>query len=113
MDEPASRRVTLRSVSDENGRRHLTAALDAAGNVTLKGHDLGKGVGGVYGSAITEYEWVHRIEAADVARLLTALGGRPGDDILDLLPTGPAADVYGLMREHRIPYTRLFSRHGD
>lgn len=113
MDESVARRVTVRSVSDESGRRHLTAARDTAGNVTLEGHDLGKGVADFYGSGITEYEWVHRIEAPDVARLLTALGGGPGDDVLDLLPTGPTADIYGLLREHQIPYTSVFSRHGD
>ncbi|TDC83612.1 hypothetical protein [Actinomadura sp. 7K507] len=100
-------------MSDENGVRHLKAVRDDAGNVTLEGHDIGKGVSDFYGPAITEYEWAHRIAAADVARLLTALGGRTGDDILDLLPTGPEADVYGLLAEHQITYTAIFSRHGD
>ncbi|XRQ03876.1 hypothetical protein ACN3XK_45880 [Actinomadura welshii] len=113
MSELPPRTVVLRSHSDENGTRHLQAVRNATGDITLEGHDLGRGVSDFYGSGITEYEWAHRIAAADVARLLTAMGGRPGDDILDLLATGPSADVYGLLRDHQIAYRTIFSRHGD
>ncbi|QKW38836.1 hypothetical protein HUT06_36430 [Actinomadura sp. NAK00032] len=113
MSESSPRTVTLRSVRDEKGLRHLSATRNAAGEIVLKGQDLGKGVSEVFGPDITEYEWEHLVAAPDAARLLRALGGGPGDDVLDLLPTGPGADVYGLLAEHEIEYRTLFSRLGD
>ncbi|MBB4776948.1 hypothetical protein [Actinomadura livida] len=113
MSELPPRTVVLRDHSDENGTRHLRAVRNTSGDITLEGHDLGKGVSDVFGPGITEYEWAHQIAASDAARLLTALGGGPGDDVLDLLPTGPSANIYGLLRTHGIPYTATFSRHGS
>ena len=35
-----------------------------------------------------EYEWFQTIAAADVPRVVELLGGRPGEDVLDVLERG-------------------------
>jgi hypothetical protein len=109
MNEPDSRYVILRDSRDEKGSRWLRAVLDASGDLILSGHDLGTGVSDSYGEGITEYEWIHRVAAPDVLRLLTCLGGQPDDDILDFLTAG----IYQTLRAYQIPYTPVFSRLGD
>jgi hypothetical protein len=84
--------VVLRDEHIGRDSRHLRAYLDEEGNLVLEGHDLGPGTAPV--SDDGEYEWVERVSAADLPRLVELLGGLPGPDILDLLEEryrGPAS----------------------
>ncbi len=57
-----------------------------------------------------EYEWFETIAAAEVPRLVALLGGRTGDDILDLLGrdfTGAGSyELEKRLREGDIPVER-------
>ncbi len=77
------REVMLRSERDGEDWRLLSAYVDASGNLHIDGHDLGPGTAPV--SSDGEYEWFQTVRAADVPRLIEVLGGKPGDDVLDLL----------------------------
>ncbi|MBA2310259.1 MAG: hypothetical protein H0W01_13450 [Pseudonocardiales bacterium] len=81
----ARKRVTLRSIRDADGSRHLDAHVTAEGDVVVEGQDLGPGVERAFGPGLTEYEWTHTVRAADVPLLVEALGGAPGDDVLALM----------------------------
>ena len=60
-------------------RPHVDAVLTDAGDLVFEGHDLN----GWLGSA--EYEYWETVPAAMVPRVVAALGGAPGDDVLALL----------------------------
>jgi len=60
-------------------RLHIDAALNDDGDLVFEGQDLN----GWLGSA--EYEYWVTAPASLVPRVVEALGGRPGDDVLDLL----------------------------
>ena len=64
-------------------RRFLDAYLDEAGNLHIDGQDLGPGTSLV--SDDGEYEWFQELQAADLPRLVEALGGAPGTPIMTLL----------------------------
>lgn len=85
--------------------RWLGAYVDLAGALHIDGQDLGPGTAMV--SSDGEYEWFETVAAADVPRLVAALGGGPGDDVLDLLArdwTGPRSyDFERILRESGIP----------
>lgn len=88
----SGRRVVLRDERHGRDSRYYEAFLDEHGNLHLEGQDLGPATEpvGVDG----EYEWFSLIAAADVPRAVVALGGAPGDDVLDVLAahwTGAAA----------------------
>ena len=104
----APRTVTLRSLHDEDGSRHLSATLDEGGDLRFSGHDLGPGVTRFWGEGVDEYEWTHTVRARDVPRLVAALGGGPGADVLGLLQSPAAgengAEIVSIMRAHGIPY---------
>jgi hypothetical protein len=88
--ENPPRKVTLRAERTEAGYRHLEAYVDHEGRLHVNGQDLGPGTATVSGDG--EYEWFQTIAAADVPRVVALLGGRPGDDVLDILErdfTGP------------------------
>ena len=99
------RTVTLRHERTGRDVRWLGAYVDGAGTLHIDGQDLGPGTAIV--SSDGEYEWFETIAAADVPRLVVALGGAPGDDVLDLLArdwTGPRSyDFERLLRESGIP----------
>lgn len=103
----ARRTVTLRDEREGADTRWLGASVDAAGALHIDGHDLGPGTAMV--SSDGEYEWFKTASAVDVPRLVTALGGRAGDDVLDLLErewTGPRSyDLERVLRESDIPVT--------
>jgi len=82
----STRKVTLRAERDGRDYRHLEAYVDETGRLHIDGQDLGPGTSPV--SSDGEYEWFKTIAAADVPRLVALLGGRPGDDVLDLLERG-------------------------
>jgi hypothetical protein len=60
-------------------RLYVVAVLEDDGDLVFEGQDLN----GWLGSA--EYEYWVRCPAADVPRVVAALGGAPGDDVLTLL----------------------------
>jgi hypothetical protein len=99
------RTVTLRDEREGADTRWLGASVDAGGALHIDGHDLGPGTAMV--SSDGEYEWFKTVAAADVPRLVTALGGQAGDDVLDLLErewTGPRSyEFERLLRESDIP----------
>jgi hypothetical protein len=47
----------------------------------------GPGVSEFFGDAITSYDWAYMIAPDRTGTLLTLLGDRAGDDVLDLLAT--------------------------
>jgi hypothetical protein len=99
------RTVTLRDERVGADTRWLGAYLDATGALHVDGHDLGPGTAPVSGDG--EYEWFEVIRAVDLPRLVAALGGDPGDDVLDLLArdwTGPRSyDFERRLRESGVP----------
>jgi hypothetical protein len=101
------RRVTLRSERSGADRRNLWAYVDEAGALHIDGQDLGPGTAPV--SDDGEYEWYQTIAPPDVPRLVALLGGRPGEDVLDVLErwTGDRSyDFERLLRESDIPVAR-------
>jgi hypothetical protein len=101
--------VVLRDDRQGADIRHLEAYLDDEGDLHVDGHDLGPGTAPV--SDDGEYEWFETIAAADVPRLVKLLGGRDGEDVLDLLTrryTGPAASEFTLaLYASDIPVNRV------
>ena len=101
--------VTLRNEVDGPDSRHLWAHLDQEGNLHIDGQDLGPRTAIV--SSDGEYEWFQTIRSVEIPKLTGLLGGRPGDDILDVLEeswTGPrAADLEALLRESDIEVERF------
>lgn len=59
-------------------RRTLRARRSAHGDLLIEGQDL----------TGDEYEWVHTIAPVDIETVVSALGGRTGDDVLPLLEAG-------------------------
>lgn len=56
----------------------VEAAVTAAGDMVITGQDLS-------GTLWAEYEYALTLRRDDIDTLVTALGGRSGDDVLDLL----------------------------
>lgn len=61
----------------------VTAALLEDGRLSITGVDAN--AGRVFGPGSSEYEYGLTVATADVHQVITALGGRPGDDVLALL----------------------------
>jgi hypothetical protein len=104
-----TRRVTLRDEKSGSDSRHLRAYLDDDGNLHIDGHDLGPGTAPVSNDG--EYEWLEKISAADLPRLLTLLGAPSNAMILDVLEqrwTGSSSyDLERLIRESDIRVERF------
>jgi hypothetical protein len=79
------RHVVLRDRRDDDGSQLEVAVLEIDGTLRISGHDKGPRVSGFFGAGITSYEWVHVVPAARVGRLVEALGGDHGGDVLALL----------------------------
>ena len=101
--------VTLRDEVDGPDSRHLWAHLDQEGNLHIDGQDLGPKTAIV--SSDGEYEWFETIKKTDVPKLIGLLGGKPDDDILDVLEenwTGQrAADLEALLRKGDVELERF------
>jgi hypothetical protein len=69
------RRVSLWAAN----RLYVDASVDADGVLRISGQDLGDNL---YGG---EYEYFLTVDATDVPTVVAALGGAPGDDVLELL----------------------------
>jgi hypothetical protein len=82
MNEEA-RQVTLRDEKSGSDSRHLRAYLDDEGNLHVDGHDLGPATSPVSNDG--EYEWIEKISADDLPRLLVLLGAPPDASILDVM----------------------------
>ncbi len=57
--------------------------MDDQGNLHIDGQDLGPKTAPV--SDDGEYKWFKTVRAEDVPKVVTLLGGRTEDDVLDLL----------------------------
>jgi hypothetical protein len=77
--------VTLREERSGRDVRRLWASVTAAGDLLIEGQDLGPGVEAFWGEGQSEYEWCLTVRAANLPALLKALGGQPGDSVLQLL----------------------------
>ncbi len=74
----AARHVVLRDTHNDRGTQF---------EARVTGHHIGPGVSEFFGDAITSYDWAYVIAPDRVGTLLTLLGGRAGDDVLDLPAT--------------------------
>ena len=101
--------ITLRNEIDGPNSRHLRAHLDPEGNLHIDGHDLGPKTAIV--SSDGEYEWFQTINKSELPKLIGLLGGKPEDDILDVLQenwTGQrVADLEALLLESDIEVKRF------
>ena len=108
--------VVLRDLEGEDGTRHLEARIRGGRDLIIEGHDLGKGVSGVFGEGISEYEWNYTIKKEDIPLLIKALGGKEGDDVLALIAdrcTGEGAkDLEEVIRNNNIPH-KSWNHMGD
>jgi hypothetical protein len=104
--------VTLRDFRDADGIRHLSARLDAGGNLVIEGQDLGDGVERAFG--VREYEWTWTIAARDLPALRAALA--VDGDLLQTLAQrfggSAAAGLGAFLDAHAIQRTG-WSRLGD
>ena len=83
----AARHVVLRDTHNDRGTQFEAAQLEDDGTLRVTGHHIGPGVSEFFGDAITSYDWAYVIAPDRVGTLLTLLGGRAGDDVLDLPAT--------------------------
>ena len=108
--------VVLRNESSASGTQHLSARIDENGDLRIDGQDLGSGVGQFWGEGASEYEWCLTVQAAEIPRVIVALGGAKGDDVLALLAARFTEDelcaTEEFFEEQKIP-TEFFSRVGD
>lgn len=82
--QPVEPTITLRHEERADGSRlNLWAYLDSAGRLHLDGQELGPVTRSI--SADGEYEYFKMIARDDIPRLVELLGGKPGQDILELL----------------------------
>ncbi len=108
-DQPGRRVVTLREERVGSDYRHLEAYVDDEGRLHIDGQDLGPGTAVI--SDDGEYQWFETIAAADVARVVELLGGRRGEDVLDVLErdwTGPKSyELEARLRTSGVPVDRF------
>jgi len=99
-----TRTVNLRAEHIGEDDRYLRAYLDDEGNLHIDGQDLGPGTSIV--STDGEYEWFYTYAAINVPRVIVLLGGKPGDDVLDVVGrwTGERSyELESLLRNSDIP----------
>ena len=100
-----NRRIILRDEHTGPDHRSLSVHLDDAGNLQIEGHDIGPAVARYFGE--DEYEWFITVAAEHLPAAITALGGQPADDILQLLHrdwSGPqSANLEQTLRTANIP----------
>ena len=103
--------VVLRNEREGRDSRYLEAYLDDQGSLRIDGHDLGPATTVV--SPDGEYEWGRIVRAEHLPELLQLLGGKAGDDILELLErrwSGPrSGELEQVLRDCSIPIA-LFVR---
>jgi hypothetical protein len=108
MAENSRRTVVLRDERTERDWRNLWAYVDEEGALHIDGQDLGPSTAVI--SSDGEYEWFATYAAEHVPEIIALLGGRNGEDVLDLLArewSGPRS--YSLeerLRKSNIPAER-------
>ena len=100
--DPVEPTIRLRDEKRADGSHlGLWAYLDTAGRLHIDGQDLGPVTSPASGDG--EYEYFKMIAKEDIPRLIALLGGKPEDDILDLLErnwTGEKSyDLEEILRE--------------
>ena len=107
---PATRPTVLHEDARPGYRRAEWAAVSETGALTIEGQSV------VAGGDPPEYEWVFRLRPEEVPKLVTALGGTPGDDVLPLLVEHCRAhhppDFVGLLDSSEVTYS-FWSRLGS
>ncbi len=98
--------VKLRDETRADGSHlSLWAYLDAAGQLHFDGQDLGPVTQSV--SSDGEYEYFKIVAPGDIPRLIELLGGKPGEDILELMRRDwsgdKSYDLERILRECDIP----------
>ncbi len=110
------RKVVLRDQSGKGFSRSETARYTAEGGVVIEGQDLGPGVEGVFGEGYYEYEWASAIVPSALPDAVAALGGQPGEDLLDVMErwvaAGTGTDVEQTLKSAGVPIA-FWSRVGD
>jgi hypothetical protein len=81
----ATERILLRNTRDQRGTQFELAQFEDDGTLRIVGHDTGPQVSEAFGADITSYEWQYVLTPDRVGRLLAALGGHEGDDVLAAL----------------------------
>lgn len=103
--------VTIYEERSDDSRLTVWGRRRGDGSVVIEGQDLGAGARQFWGAG--EYEWVMVVPPNNVPALAQALGGRPSDEVLDLL-----GQVHGYrawrswLDDQGIPY-EFWSRVGD
>lgn len=96
--------------------RFLRFVRGRDGEVRIEGQDLGPAVESIMGAGIREYEWTWVIDAADDAPAVEALGGAPGDDLVQVLKRWSKAngdrDPGVVLKDAGVPMN-FWSRFGD
>ena len=99
--------IILRDIREPDDWRNLQVRFDDNGDLLIEGHDMGASVETFFGEGSNEYEWVTTVKAKDVRALNVALGGKRGDDTLELIRnkcTGEnAIDLEQLIKKKDIP----------
>jgi hypothetical protein len=94
MTKNSSETVVLTQQRDTRGTRTIWARRLPDGGVVIDGQDLGRGVEEAFGPGLTEYEWGWEVAASDVPILMNALGGRIGDDPIQLLSAWSRENIH-------------------
>ena len=76
---PAPRPTVLLEDARPGYRRAEWASVSETGTLVIEGESVDAD------ADPPEYEWVFRLRSEQVAKLVSALGGSPGDDVLPLL----------------------------
>ncbi len=109
------REVVLRDDNTPTDRRRLTVTVLDDGSLRIAGADRGDGVERSFGDGVRDYQWTTDVAPADLPRLITALGGVDGSDVLDVIeascrdrPSRLEATIHELGLT-----TKFWSRMGD
>ena len=111
-----SRSIVLQEERSGGSSVNLWASISENGDMVIEGQDLGRIVSEFWGSSFSEYEWIIKVEAADIPRLIAVLGGTEGEDTLSLLAQRYAEDSKYASKsylEERGVTINFWSRVGD
>jgi hypothetical protein len=104
------RRSTLRHDESPGYSRTEWASVDESGALSIEGQSLSSSADPY------EYEWAFSVAPDQVPRLVTALGGTAGEDVIPLLVRHCRAhhppDFSGLMESEGVEFA-FWSRAGD
>ena len=76
-----SRTVRLQDRQNNEAQWSLWAKVDDKGDFVIEGQVIGR----VFGDDAWEHEWERRVKRVDVPALLVLLGGKPDQDVLDVV----------------------------